>query len=131
MTTPHKPTPRETAIGCAVMLVLCLALGAGCRGCLSWLANKRAEEGPSESEAWTMAKQFIKDRLKSPATADFGDQYSSDTVTRVGKDEFTVKGWVDAQNGFGAKVRTDFTLRLKHTGGDRWRLVDEPVITQR
>lgn len=82
---------------------------------------------PDKAEAWVMAQNFVKDRLKSPATADFGSAFSEHQsyekcVEKTGKNTFTAKGWVDAQNAFGAKVRTDFVCKLRYDGDDKWVL---------
>ena len=74
------------------------------------------------NEAWRWAKWAVKQRLRSPSTADFGGSVFSDPfqnpfkcVARGGNGMYTVNGYVDAQNGFGATVRTRFTVVLKTT----------------
>jgi hypothetical protein len=82
--------------------------------------------------ACDMAHKFVKDRLKAPATAEFpacftltggGTKFASprkggiDTV-------FTVVSHVDAQNGFGAKLRNNFVAEVRYTGDERWQLVN-------
>lgn len=60
---------------------------------------------------WALAEKAVKNELKSPSTAKFPSSYGSDGVS-FGKsgDLYTVSAWVDAQNGFGATVRTNFTV---------------------
>lgn len=60
-----------------------------------------------EANAITMAQELVKKELKSPSTASFPWDFNAYTVTRKG-DQFTVKGYVDAQNSFGAKLRNKF-----------------------
>lgn len=94
--------------------LLCLAIGLS--GC--------AESDPCTDDigAWVMAKSFVEDRLKSPSSAKF-PWYSEDRVTRLDECAFLVEGYVDAQNSFGATIRTDFLLRLKYMrGSDSYRL---------
>ena len=78
-------------------------------------------------QAFGVCTDFVKDRLKAPATASFPD-YSEDErhVTVIGSEEgpYTVQSSVDSENSFGAKVRTDFTCTVTHVSGDRWRLED-------
>jgi len=74
-----------------------------------------------------MAQQFVKDKLKSPGTADFGGVFSDyqkpdDVVTDLSGGKFRVRAWVDAQNSFGAKLRNRFVCELEYMGNDRWRL---------
>lgn len=74
-----------------------------------------------------MAQQFVKDRLKSPGSADFGGVFSDyqsaeDVVTDLGSNRFRVRAWVDAQNAFGGTIRTHFVCELKFEGENRWSL---------
>ena len=78
-----------------------------------------------------MAQQFVEERLKSPSTAEWGSiwdgtyQDPDDCVTDLGGGKYRVRGWVDAQNSFGAKVRTDFVLTMQtDDGGKSWKLLD-------
>lgn len=73
-----------------------------------------------------MTQQFVADRLKSPSSADFGGLFSDyqdpdEVVTALGGGEFRVVAWVDAENSFGANIRTHFVCELKYIGNDRWR----------
>ena len=88
----------------------------------------RVARAPGKAEAWVMAKQFVKDRLKSPGTAVFGGvlgdyQSPEEVVTDLGSGRFRIRAWVDAQNAFGAKIRNHFLCELEHAGDDRWRLL--------
>lgn len=102
------------------------------------LARQReAQEQTKKIEAWSMAEQFITDRLKSPSTADFGSvsggtyQDPTTCVTKLDGGDYLVRGWVDSQNAFGATVRVNFVAKLREQAGGKWRLVEEPVMVQR
>jgi hypothetical protein len=118
--TPDKPK----ASGCAVAIVLLVFLVL-----VAWLFNAitggRTSSSPSARrvDAFVMCNQFVKDRLRSPASADFASVTSA-VINQVSGDEWTVQSHVDSQNGFGAMLRTKFTCTLKPAGGDRWQLVD-------
>jgi len=89
-----------------------------------------------EHEAWYLSKGYIKSLLKSPGTANFGgilEQRAMNQVTYRGQGEYSVQGWVDSQNSFGAVVRTDFWLVLKYdpTTEEKWSLIDGPIMNQR
>jgi len=73
-------------------------------------------------EAWVMAKEFVKDRLKAPRTAKWPWASTDQLVTYLGNREYLVDAYVDAQNSFGALIRTYFTCRLRDDG-DRWTLL--------
>ncbi len=67
-----------------------------------------------------MAKDFVRDRLTSPATADF--PWLDGQVTMLGCGRYRVASYVDSQNGFGATLRTRFDATVRHAGGGRWVL---------
>jgi hypothetical protein len=72
--------------------------------------------------AWVWTMGFVKERLKSPSTADFPhvwNVYFADMGNRTWK----VASYVDAQNSFGATIRTRFISVVKYVGNDRWVLV--------
>lgn len=76
---------------------------------------------PSEDAKRVCQEKFIPERLKAPSTADFSDVQ----VTSSGH-VYTVTGNVDAQNSFGAKVRSTFTCIVQDTG-KTWRLQSATV----
>lgn len=66
---------------------------------------------PDKMDAYVMAKQLMEKQLKAPATADFA-RFDESEVTNSGNDEWTVQSYVDSQNGFGALIRTRFTITM-------------------
>ena len=60
------------------------------------------------------AVAVVKNRLKSPSTADFCS-YPEATITDLGNNRYKIQGYVDAQNSFGATVRSKFTVTLTLT----------------
>lgn len=66
---------------------------------------------PDETEAWIMAKQLMLKGLKAPSTAEFAPRHES-TIRFNGADSWTVKSYVDSQNGFGAMIRTQFIITM-------------------
>lgn len=80
-----------------------------------------------ESYARIYAKQEVEKLLKAPSTADFSGY--SDTVVALleggTKNDYIVKGYVDAQNGFGAMIRNKYYVILEFADAsyDRIRLV--------
>jgi hypothetical protein len=61
-----------------------------------------------ESKATRACHDYVEDRLKAPATADFSDEFA---VKEEGN-TYTAYGNVDSENGFGAKVRNAFTCEV-------------------
>jgi hypothetical protein len=82
--------------------------------------------GPPEPEydPWSKAQSVCEDhvlgRLKSPSSAEFG---STEVTTMA---PYTVTGVVDAQNSFGATLRSSYTCTVSVSNGG-WRLVSLDV----
>lgn len=55
---------------------------------------------------------WVRDQLKAPSTADFQDG----TITSKGEGAWTVTGQVDAENGFGAKIRAPWVCEVTLDG---------------
>lgn len=82
-----------------------------------------AENFCSKEYAIMYAEDFVRNNLKSPSSAEFPG-WSSFNVQNIGKCEFIVMSYVDAQNSFGATIRSNFTVRLKMNQDESWRLLD-------
>lgn len=89
---------------------------------------------PSDDEssaALSMCQDRVKDRLKSPASAEFASRLKS-TITKPSSSvqRYYVVSHVDAQNSFGAKLRSSFTCDIEFVGkkdswdSANWRLID-------
>ncbi|MDB8458884.1 toxin-antitoxin system YwqK family antitoxin [Turicibacter sanguinis] len=65
----------------------------------------------SESDAWAAAQVRVKRDLKAPSSAKF-PMISSANITKINSNEYSVRSYVDAENSFGAKIRTNFTCRV-------------------
>ncbi|NCX95799.1 MAG: hypothetical protein EBX41_05195 [Chitinophagia bacterium] len=103
-------------------------------------SKKDNPENQNKIKAFIIAESYVKDVLKSPSTADFGSVFEkSDAVNTVVQrgNTFTVNWHVDAQNSFGAKIRSYYTCRLTYVSGDAntqnsWRceflMVDDDII---
>ncbi|WP_363826046.1 hypothetical protein [Sphingobium sp. LMC3-1-1.1] len=104
---------RQIAVIASIMLVGC--------------ASKPACE--NDVMAFVMSQNFIRDQLKSPASAQFPNVTDKDVhVTpskNAGKCSFTVLTPVDSQNSFGAMMRTRFLVELApdDESGKSWRLI--------
>lgn len=68
--------------------------------------------------AYNYAEQAVLQRLKSPADASVSMLHASTTMKSCGI--WLVKSYVDATNGFGAKVRTHFTAEMTRTSDGQW-----------
>ncbi|HTB63337.1 MAG TPA: zinc ribbon domain-containing protein [Opitutales bacterium] len=87
-------------------------------------------------DAWSEAQKFVKNQLKSPATANFGDgmfgeQSAAKNATKLPDGSYMVKMWVDSQNAYGAMMRSDCVVHLKYDGGNQWSLAEPLEMAQR
>jgi Flp pilus assembly protein TadB len=79
--------------------------------------------GPTKVEAMVMGQQFLEDRLKAPSTADYPWESYNSVVENLGGNKFRYKSYVDSENSFGAKIRTNFDIVVKYVGEDNWSLI--------
>lgn len=127
MTEAPKASPKATAIGCGVVLLLVLAVSM----CTVLLPDKTAERAEVDhcqnvGGAYDASKEAVTERLRAPATAKFPDLLWDDgaRVTPMPGCQFLVVSYVDAQNGFGATIRSHYTARLETTpDGRTYRLL--------
>ncbi|HAK63410.1 MAG TPA: hypothetical protein DCO82_09255 [Alphaproteobacteria bacterium] len=73
--------------------------------------EKQQEACNDARHAYWVAQDLIAERLKSPKTADF-PTFSHVKATPLGDCRHLIKGYVDAQNGFGALIRTRYTVTM-------------------
>lgn len=145
---PAPPANGEVTAAQAIIAVLALVIGVpamafGLPYCSSLGQQSTRAEPPAPpapetrkgTDAWYMAEVFVKRGLKSPGTADFGGLFASDSQKHdcepAGAKEWLCTGWVDSQNGFGAKVRTNFAVKVRWEGGDQWTATEGPVLRAR
>lgn len=69
--------------------------------------------GGDEDGAIAYCHQFVEDRLKSPDSADF-PSFPDHDVTETGTMQWRVSSYVDAENSFGASLRTDWTCEISY-----------------
>ena len=82
-------------------------------------ATNKDSYGNDSFTAFVAAKQEVEELLKSPSTAEFCD-IDDASITRSG-DRWTIAGYVDAQNGFGATLRKKFFVEVTFTGYEKYR----------
>jgi len=76
--------------------------------------------------AYVSAQWYVEQRLKAPSTAKFGACVTTDTAEYctkyLGNQHYRVATYVDAQNAFGAMIRTHFVCVMKQTADDYFEL---------
>ncbi len=81
-------------------------------------------DSSNKSMAKIMARDFVKQLLKSPTSAEFDNEktwYLKDSV-------FMVKGTVDSQNSFGAILRANYECKVKQVDKNNWIVLDRNLI---
>ncbi len=93
---------------------------------LAEIAKKR-EQNCTTSYAWMYATEAVKTRLKSPRSAKFPWSFT-DHIKTVGDCKFVIRSFVDAQNGFGAEIRTPWTATLQYTDEGSWTFIELALL---
>lgn len=74
----------------------------------------------SESFAYGAAKSIVEKNLTSPGSAKFASAGNSAVkIKKTGSCEYRIESFVDSQNGFGALLRTHFTITVKGIPDER------------
>lgn len=76
--------------------------------------------------AYAKAERAVKAALKAPSTAKFPG-YSSVQISVLPNCQYIVMGYVDAQNSFGAMIRSSFAVKLQEFDNDRWDVLGVAV----
>ncbi len=85
-----------------------------------------------DMDARTWARIYVKNSLKSPSTAKFPNVLdyivarAADEKGNIIKDTWIVSSYVDAQNSFGAMLRSRWCVTLKKVG-DKWIALDVDI----
>jgi hypothetical protein len=79
----------------------------------------------------SLAQIYVKRSLKAPSTAEFPSLFWNLDEYRMGKNNnvVTVQSWVDAENSFGAKIRSNFTAQFDYNSQELLYLeIDGTVV---
>lgn len=61
-------------------------------------------------DVWGYSKKVVKDNLKAPSTAEFPNY--NESFIQIVNNQIVVSSYVDAENSFGAKLRSNFIVTL-------------------
>ncbi len=95
---------------------------AGLAVALVWTLSPSQPSAPGASDAITKCERKIRDQLKAPSTAEFSSVRYTGTSPK-----WVVRGDVDAQNSFGAMLRSSWLCTATVNGDGSWS-VDAAVI---
>lgn len=121
--TEQRWARRMLWIGGAVVVVAMVAVGVQAR------EERPAAAAPAEPPvrhsdymAHSMCERFVRRRLDTPSTAKFAPPRES-TITHEGGGTYVVRSHLDAQNLFGAMVRSRFVCTTTYQDSARtWHL---------
>jgi hypothetical protein len=81
----------------------------------------------SRAAAVTLGRSCVKEQLKAPSTAEF--EFRSESLTFINDSTYTFTGPVDSQNGFGAMIRSNFTVTVEYfPSNDTYRCTDVTIL---
>lgn len=104
----NKSTSLNNMIFCGIAAIIIIIF-------FVWLHENTDDTSNDRNiDAWVCAQNAVQEELKSPSSADFCT-YPEATIKDRGNDKYSITGWVDADNSFGANIRTDFTVKLTLT----------------
>jgi len=78
------------------------------------------EQNPTPDMAYLASQKYVTERLKSPASAIFPTYPEYALFADNGN--FSVRAYVDSQNGFGALIRTYYRCELSWSPSRYWQL---------
>jgi hypothetical protein len=100
---------RYIIVGCLVLIMFL------------FIINKFADSYHDKSTAYIKAQGFVANRLVSPFSAKFPPRSEDGvTVIHLGKNRYSVSGYLDSQNTFGHEVRTHYYCVVRYMGTDEW-----------
>lgn len=124
MSTQETKKTRGTQILYGLVLVavifLLLVLCSGPKPAARTTATATPDAGdPLEACGWCQVE--VKEELKAPASAKF-PSCNRASIYKVAEGVYNVKSYVDAQNSFGAMIRTDYVCQVRYRSDHLWTL---------
>jgi hypothetical protein len=106
----EQATPPEISVKeCLKVLLLLSGVTVGlCAGCVALVAQV-GDTGSDDPSAYVevACRDWVRAKLKAPASADFSGELA--VLDDAATNRWRVEGSVDAQNSFGALVRSTWT----------------------
>ncbi|MDA3781036.1 MAG: hypothetical protein PF487_12565 [Bacteroidales bacterium] len=78
------------------------------------VTNSYNDSRTNKQLAYNYAMDFVKERLKSPSSAEFPSLFDRQKhITELSSTVYVINSWVESQNSFGAMIKTKFSCRIK------------------
>jgi hypothetical protein len=112
-----RANPRRQVIVLVAVIAALFAVMVALRGSFNGAGSTAtpATQGGNPYTVWRICQERVAAELKAPSTADFPG-YDERSISHSGVDWF-VTSYVDAQNSFGAKLRTHYTCTASFNPG--------------
>lgn len=124
----NKSLTKKEITGCIVVLLILVGVGYQMMHQVPKSSDVPTKVQPvehSDVDAYIDAQAVVTKTLKAPSTAKFPSS-SHATVERAENEGFKVSSYVDSQNGFGAMIRSDWTVVFQYTPDEKldvWLIV--------
>lgn len=130
---PVENKPIQTQQQNKNLLIGIIAIFSACFicFCVLWFWPSPEPEKDYKTASYIICQLYVEDNLKSPSTAKFAGSVNS-SISDLGNNTYETYSYVDAQNSFGAEIRTNFYCKIQYIGtpeGDEyltsnWKLLD-------
>lgn len=82
-----------------------------------------AESGDHRIDAYIICHRFIEKDLIAPSTVDYPFESYKAVTSPLDGESYRVASYFDAENRFGAKIRTSYDCVVKLLPDERWELI--------
>lgn len=107
----------STSITLTVIILAIISLGFWAM-VLTMEDDENEDDEITASKVSTICELIVENRLKSPKTAEF-EKYRDQEIGKFeGEETYQVLSYVDAQNSFGALIRTHYECVVSYKGGE-------------
>jgi len=117
-------TKKNAGVGCLVLIIVVILA-------VYLLIPERDPDAWKKEDnsfaAYIMTEDWVKERLKSPSTAKFPDEKNEHTF-KIDAHRYKIISYVDAQNSFGASIRTKFIAEVEQVNENKWILISLEII---
>jgi hypothetical protein len=113
---PRDESDKKSGLGWGCLGIVALVIGVPVACTIAYSGAGSSDWAPSAIEARNICEDWVREQLKSPSSADFNDG----SVTGAGAGPYTITGTVDAQNSFGAMLRSDWTCTIEYRADEKW-----------
>lgn len=111
----NQQKPDQTAAKTIVILfIIAIFIGIffGIKSLFTYSGS--TEKRPHDClDAYVISQEFVKNKLKAPATAEFPDAYSIVTK-QIDANTFEINSHVDSQNSFGALIGASYHCKINY-----------------